>query len=72
MATGRGSVSHTIFSRLEYADKKSSDRNSTEVAAGLRYHSGKFNLDGIVGQDSSGNKKGTFGTVSRVAVEYLF
>ncbi len=68
----RGSVKHSLYSRVKREGKLSSDDNSTEVAAGVRAHFGQFNLDGIVGQDTAGDKKGTFGTVSRVAVEYLF
>ncbi len=68
----RGSFSQTLISREEVDGKKTSVRNSTAVAAGLRYRAGKFNLDGIVGTTSSGENKGTFGTVSRIAIEYLF
>lgn len=68
----RGSVKHSIYSRIKREGKLETDPNSTVVAAGIRAHFGQFNLDGIVGQDSSGDKTGTFGTVSRLAVEYLF
>ncbi|MCK5884634.1 MAG: hypothetical protein KAG61_13165 [Bacteriovoracaceae bacterium] len=68
----RGSVKHSVYSRIKREGKLETDPNSTVVAAGIRAHSGQFNLDGIIGQDSSGDKTGTFGTVSRLAIEYLF
>lgn len=69
---GRGSITHVLIAREEINQKMTSALNSTAVNAGLRYRAGKFNVDGIVGATSSGDKKGTFGTLSRVAVEYLF
>ncbi len=69
----RASISQSFFGGDENSsgDFKSFS-NTTEVSTGITVSFGKVNIDGMVGQDRQGNKKGSFGSVTNFSMTYRF
>lgn len=69
--TLRASVSQYLWQDNRISNK-GVNTNSTVVNAGATLTVGRAKIDGLLGQDSSGNKEGTPGTFARVSASYYF